>query len=265
MADYTLALSERELARYRLMAAMARAQEAVLWHAAGIVPGARVADVGCGPGAILSELATIVGDGGEAVGVDADPEAVAIATQVLEHGGLRHGSAHVGQADATGLAPRSFDVVVMRHVLAHNGGAEQRIVDHLATLVRPGGCVYLVDVDGTASRTVPPHPDVDDLGQRYCAFHTARGNDIRVGLRVGELLQAAGLHLDDVQALTTLLQPPPGVRHPAFAAMDAMVAEGHASPADVARWHAAFEHMDGEVERPRFFVPFFAAIGRRAP
>jgi SAM-dependent methyltransferase len=263
MADYTLALSERELARYQVMAAMARAQEATLWQAAGIVRGARVADVGCGPGAVLAELGTIVGDDGEVIGVDADPEAVGIARQVVEHRGLAHASACVGHADATGLEPGSFDVVVMRHVLAHNGGSEQRIVDHLATLVRPGGCVYLVDVDGTASRSVPPQPDLDELGQRYAAFHAARGNDIRVGLRVGELLQRAGLHLGDVQALCALLQPPPGVRHPAFAAMDAMVAEGLATPADAARWEAAVERMDAQPDRPRFFVPLFAAIGRR--
>ena len=43
---YTLELSEPERMRYRMMAGLARENEADLWEYAGIVPGARVADVG---------------------------------------------------------------------------------------------------------------------------------------------------------------------------------------------------------------------------
>ena len=49
VADYTLQLSDDEVARYRLMAEQARDQEAALWAQAGVAPGARIADVGCGP------------------------------------------------------------------------------------------------------------------------------------------------------------------------------------------------------------------------
>jgi len=48
--EYTYQLSEAELGRYRAMAAGALASEETLWTAAGIVPGARVVDLGCGPG-----------------------------------------------------------------------------------------------------------------------------------------------------------------------------------------------------------------------
>src|SRR6201987_4197674 len=80
-AGYSLALSEQELLRYRMMAAIAADNEAAEWAAAGIVPGAGVADVGCGPGAVLRMLAERVGAAGQAVGVDADPGAVAVARQ----------------------------------------------------------------------------------------------------------------------------------------------------------------------------------------
>jgi hypothetical protein len=73
----------------------------------------------------------------------------------------------VGDAAATGLAPGSLDVAVLRHVLAHNGGREQTIVDHLASSVRPGGCVHLVDVDYTAVRMPPVDQDLEDLSGRY--------------------------------------------------------------------------------------------------
>src|SRR3712207_7951330 len=44
-----------------------------------------------------------------------------------------------------------------------NGGREQAIVDHLASLVRPGGTVYLVDVDATALRVLDLDPELTDL------------------------------------------------------------------------------------------------------
>jgi hypothetical protein len=57
-------------------------------------------------------------------------------------------------------------VAVKRHVLAHNGGAEQRIVDHLATLIRTGGAVYLVDVDLTGLRIRPTNPTIEEMTDR---------------------------------------------------------------------------------------------------
>src|SRR5580692_3898721 len=80
-ARYSLQLSEPELARYRMMAAGAADHEAAEWSAAGVRFGARIADVGCGPGAVLRLLAERAGPAGEAVGIDADPSAIAIAEQ----------------------------------------------------------------------------------------------------------------------------------------------------------------------------------------
>ena len=91
---------------------------------------------------------------------------------------------------------------MLRHVLAHNGGAEDAIVTHLATLVRPGGCVYLVDVDGTAMRTLPERADLTDLSDRYAAFRAARGDDNRAGLRLADRLVRAGLEVVEFRAAT---------------------------------------------------------------
>ena len=49
-SGYALTLGEDEVRRYRYMAEAARQSEQDLWQAAGITPGATVADIGCGPG-----------------------------------------------------------------------------------------------------------------------------------------------------------------------------------------------------------------------
>jgi SAM-dependent methyltransferase len=260
---YALALDEVEVTRYRLMAEQARAAEAGLWQEAGIAAGARVADVGCGPGALLPALAAAVAPDGKVVALDAHPEAVAAARALVAAAGLVNVTVQAGQAERTGLPAGSQDVVMLRHVLAHNGGREDSIVAHLATLLRPGGCLFLVDADGTAIRTVPEDPDLADLAQRYVKLHLARGNDVQAGLWLGERLVRAGLELVDYRGTYAIRPLPAGMRPPSWAARGAMVAAGLATKEDLARWERAFARADAAGSRPTLFAPVFAAIGRR--
>ncbi|HTF47118.1 MAG TPA: methyltransferase domain-containing protein [Pseudonocardia sp.] len=258
---YTLKLSAGELGRYRLMAEYARDTESTDWAAAGISSGARVADVGCGPGAMLRVLAEIVGPAGAAHGVDQDLDAVAAATGAVA--GLGHASAQPGAAAATGLEQGSYDAVMCRHVLGHNGGAELEIVSHLAELSRPGGAVVLVDVDGTATRMHPDDPDLADLTDRYLAFHRARGNHLLAGMQLGWLLEQAGLAVEVFRHIGPLMRIPPGLRPAGWAARDALVVAGFADAADLLRWERAFDRLDRAQPRPWGHVAGFLAIGRR--
>ena len=259
---YALQLSEPELARYRMMAAAARAAETELWQLAGIVPGAAVADVGCGPGAMFSAVIDSIGPDGRLVGVDGVPGTVAQAQALVAASGWPNVTVQQGMADATGLPSGSVDVVMMRHVLAHNGPREQAIVDHLATLPKPGGCVYLVDVDGPAIRIRPDDPDVADLSEHYLRFHQQQGNDLLTGLRLDELLTAAGLELVAYRGWYNIVRPQGEVAPPAWAARDAMVAAGVATAEDLSRWESALARM--RALGPTIFAPVFGAIARRS-
>lgn len=263
MSDYALALSDVEVERYLSMAEMARRAESRQWAAIGIGEGATVADVGCGPGAVSAAVAGQVGPNGQVWAVDQDPHALATAGQLAARLGLTNVRCQAGRADGTGLPASAADVVMMRHVLAHNGGREQAIVDHLASLVRPGGFVYLVDVEAQGARLRPPEPDLVDLGDRYRAFQTQRGNDLSVGLRLGELVVAAGLELVDFGGRYDIFSQP-RFRPPSWAARQMMVDAGVATADDVARWSAAFDRVDAAGDGwLTVFVPMFWAIGRR--
>jgi SAM-dependent methyltransferase len=261
MTDYALTLSEVEVRRYRLMAESARTEEADLWRRAGIGPGAVVADVGCGPAAVSVILAELVEPGGRVIGVEPDDSVRASAAQLVSRAGVGNVELRPGTATDTGIPPGSVDVVMLRHVLAHNGRDEQSIVDHLAHLVRPGGSVYLVDTDGSAVRTLDADPDLDDLAEKYAELHRGRGNDLRAGLRLGQLLTRAGLDVLLHEGHYTITPVPAGLRPPSWAARDAMAAQGLASADDVRRWEAAFARMDAAPTRPIFFAPIFIAVG----
>ncbi|MGH9225714.1 MAG: methyltransferase domain-containing protein, partial [Acidimicrobiales bacterium] len=204
-----------------------------------------------------------VGPAGSVRAVDADSGAVDAARMAASRAGVDNVTVEVGDATDTGIPPASADVVMIRHVLAHNGGREQAIVDHAATLVRPGGSVYLVDVDQSAIRTRPVDTDLADLTERYVEWHRRQGNDIAPGLRLGELLAGASLEAIAHYGRYQISAVPPHFRTPAWAGRDALLAAGMATAEDVARWDAAFDRVDGQQARPIVFVPLFFAFGRR--
>jgi SAM-dependent methyltransferase len=263
VADYTLAVSDAEIGRYRMMAQQALVQEAAQLAVAGVTEGAVVADVGSGPAAMSVELGRLVGPSGLVVAVEREEQALAAAGQLVEQSGLTNVEVRQGTATDTGLPERAFDIAMMRHVLAHNGGDEQRIVDHVASLVHEGGAVYLVDVDLTAFRMLDGDPDLDDMAERYTQVHRSLGNDPSVGLRLGKMLEAAHLDVVHFSGTYTIITAPPGLRPPAWAARDAMVAQGTVKPEDIARWGAALDRTDAAPVRPTLFAPSFVAVGRR--
>src|SRR3954471_8422908 len=121
MADYTLAMSDAEVARYRMMAASALRVETAQLRAAGVVRGAVGADVDFGPAAMTVELAAEVGPTGRIIGIERDEHALATARSLVEQSGVTNVEVRVGTAAETGIEPGSVDMAMMRHVLAHNG------------------------------------------------------------------------------------------------------------------------------------------------
>lgn len=261
--EYPLQLSEAELARYQFMAETAAQSEADLWAAAGVAVGTEVADIGCGPGAVSAVLGRLVGPTGSVRAVDRDPDVVDTARLTAGRAGVENVTFGIGSAEETGIPPGTVDLVMIRHVLAHNGSREQAIVNHAATLVRPGGAVYLVDADLAAVRLRPEDEDLADLSRRYQQWHAQQGNDGSVGLRLGELLVAAGLVDVEHHGRYYIFPLRADFRPPSWAAREALVAAGLATQGDVDRWETAFGRLDGQEPRPTTFIPQFVAFGRR--
>ena len=142
--------------------------------------------------------------------------------------------------------------------------------DHLVKVVFPAlrerlekYRVYLVDIDIASFRTRPPAPEVHELDDAYRKFHAARGNDLAVGLRLGELVTGAGLELVEHRGWWDIFPAAPGRRPPPWVARHAMVEAGFVTPADLDRWGAFFDRIDQGLESYMLFVPLFSAIGRR--
>jgi SAM-dependent methyltransferase len=261
VTEYSYQLSDAELARYRAMAAHALAREEALWTAAGIVPGARVVDLGCGPGTFLADLAERAGPAGRVAGVDDAEEAVRTAGALVEQLGLA-GRVDIVRAriEDTGLAAGSFDVAFMRNVLVHNGPSLSMVLRHAAALLRPGGHLLAAEPDVTGLLIPDTAPQEQDLEQRWITMMRTRGNDPALGRRLAAVLTQAGFHVDAVQERVDELAVD---RSPAWTARHALLAQGLATEADIQRWESAISHRLGTTGKLTVQLPVYCVVAAR--
>ncbi|MHB8513132.1 MAG: cyclic nucleotide-binding domain-containing protein [Actinomycetota bacterium] len=264
-ADYTLSLNEGERLRFHKMAEHAAFAESDAWARAGIIPGARIADVGCGPGAMTVRLASIVGPNGRVDAVDRDLEALANAEACVKEAEVSNVRFFTGEAVATGLEPGMYDAVMMRHVLLHNCPDIPIILEHVITLLKPGGCVFLVESDLLARRMVPIDPDLDEEFNTMIRLWELGGNDPSIGSKLASIVRQSGLELIefdgrfDIWPAELMMQ----MHGPAHAARPAMFAAGLASTQDAIRWDEAREKLIEDPDGKYMCIPMFRATGRK--
>ncbi len=113
-----------------------------LW--AGIQPGMRVADIGCGSGITTRYLHQLIQPAGEIVGIDASESRI------------RHASEHYTENGISFICKDfyqplqdlgRFDFIWVRFVLEYHKAKSSEIVSNLAEILAPGGILCLIDLD----------------------------------------------------------------------------------------------------------------------
>lgn len=107
-------------------------------NAAGVVPGARILDAGCGTGLVGVALASTGHDAADVVGADGSAESLAIAANAGRYGAT-------AQLDLTESLPfddGAFDAVVCAGVLTYLPNAEP-VLHEFVRVVRSGGAVIV--------------------------------------------------------------------------------------------------------------------------
>jgi SAM-dependent methyltransferase len=159
---------------------------------AGIGPGMRVLDVGCGVGDVALLLAELVGPSGSVVGVDVDPRPLGTARTRLAAAGVQN--VEFLQGDLREVAFETpFDAAVGRLVLMYLGDAAEA-VRRVARHVRPGGIIAFQETHFTS---IPPyHPRLavwECIGTWITETFKRAGADTQIGLRLPEVFHQAGL------------------------------------------------------------------------
>ena len=111
---------------------------------AGIRPGMRVADIGCGSGKTTACLHRLIQPCGEIVGVDASASRI---SHAIEHYGT-NGVEFVCRDMYEPLDDLGeFDFIWVRFVLEYHSSKSRDIVSNLTRVLKPGGILCLIDLD----------------------------------------------------------------------------------------------------------------------
>jgi len=162
-----------------------------LLRAAGIMPGMRVLDVGCGAGDVSFLAATLVGPQGSVVGVDRSAEAIALAKRRAADVGLPNVS-FVTQDLQELTTEARFDAIVGRLVLMYFPQPDA-LLRRLLLLLAPGGVAAFHEFDVHAA-TSEPHVPLFALSMARVseALRCAHAQP-RMGLRLPQIFQQAQL------------------------------------------------------------------------
>ncbi len=178
---------------------------------AGIRPGDRVADIGCGVGKTSYHLMDLVRPGGTVVGIDGSDERIAHARQHYAQAGLSFACRDFLEP-LTDLG--TFDFIWIRFILEYFRSQAATIVRRAYEVLKPGGILCLIDLDHNClnHHELPPRLEraidgvMADLAQRadfdpyagrklYAHMYDLGMVDIRIDLRAHHLIYGA---LDEV-------------------------------------------------------------------
>jgi ubiquinone/menaquinone biosynthesis C-methylase UbiE len=117
-AKYILGHSQDEFSRLMRQAVILRPFTERLLRNAKIEPGMRVLDLGCGAGDASMLAAELVGPSGSVVGIDRNPQVIALASSHAQAAGLGQITFQNVPLDAFSGSDL-FDCVMGRYVLVH--------------------------------------------------------------------------------------------------------------------------------------------------
>jgi 2-polyprenyl-3-methyl-5-hydroxy-6-metoxy-1,4-benzoquinol methylase len=190
-STYLLGHADAEVRRLLMQARLYDPYTEQALRLAGLRPGMRVLDVGCGPGDVSFVAARLVGPEGSVLGIDAADDIIELArARAAERGLTSVRFEHTTVGDLALDEP--VDAVIGRLILMH-------LPDPVATLrqllglVRPGGFIAFSEFDITGARGVPDGRLWLAARDAIIETFTAMGLDPTFAATMPALFRKAGL------------------------------------------------------------------------
>jgi len=189
--------SRQEIRRLEMKTGFEALRGQALW--AGLEPGMRVADIGCGSGKTTSFLKELAGEG-EVVGVDRSVDRINFAREKYISPGLSFSQKDLFDTlDDLG----KFDFIWVRFLLEYHGSRIKEITEKLKSLLNSGGILCFVDLD---HNSINHHGLSDRLDRaiRGCAAALEKHSDFDP--YVGRKLYSA-LYDEGLKELDVMMEP----------------------------------------------------------
>lgn len=195
---YFLGTHDEELARLGLQHRVWRPTVLECWKRAGIGPGARVLDVGAGPGYAAADLAAIAGPAGQVTAVERSARFIDAGRRMCAARGLSNVAFHEVDLMTDALPGSGFDASWCRWVACFVS-SPALLLDKIAAAIRPGGvAIFHEYVHYATLRITPDCPRFDEFVQRVMRDWRATGGEPDIAPAVVALLQQRGFAVRDV-------------------------------------------------------------------
>jgi ubiquinone/menaquinone biosynthesis C-methylase UbiE len=124
-----------------------------LLKAAGIKPGQKVLEVGCGPGFFTIPAAKIVGEEGSIYAVDVHPLAIKKVKEKVEREGIKNVNPILVNASDTGLPDQSIDLAFIFGLRYIAGGVEN-LISEMYRILKPEGVLSFEKTRGSEKKLI---------------------------------------------------------------------------------------------------------------
>ena len=124
-----------------------------LLRAAGLKPGQKVLEVGCGPGFFTIPAAKIVGKEGFVYAVDVHPLAIERVKEKSEKEGIKNVKPILANASDTGLQDQSIDLAFLFGLRYIAGGLEN-VISEIHRILKPGGVFSFEKTKGSEKKLI---------------------------------------------------------------------------------------------------------------
>jgi ubiquinone/menaquinone biosynthesis C-methylase UbiE len=189
--NYTLGHAPHELQRLLTQGQLLHPLTRRLLEEAGITAGMRVLDLGCGPGDVSLIAASLVGETGNVLGVDANASVLHLAAARAQDAGLTHVSFQALDIRELTL-DQEYDAIVGRLIWPYVPD-RAALLHRLAQHLRPGGIVACQEYDlpETSDLFYPPSRLWEQTYAWIRQAYQMTGAELRMGMRLyGTFLEA---------------------------------------------------------------------------
>lgn len=195
---YLLATGKKAVSRLDLLERIFGPATRQLLSAAGLCPGMRVAEIGCGIGFTAQWVSTQVNPGGSVTGVDSSSDQLRIAEKSAAEAGITNLLFRESNAYETGLPQDSFDLVYSRFLLCHLADPAKALAE-MNSLLKRGGILVCEDHDDGGVFTEPTTNAYQRLVQISNAVNRSHGLDSYIGLKLPRLFRDVGFSRPEVK------------------------------------------------------------------
>lgn len=188
--EYPLGHSDQELDRLTLQARTLAPHTNLLFRRAGLSPGQRVLDIGCGVGDVSFIATQLVGETGHVVGIDRSQAAVETARERARFGGHKNVDFLVGDVTDPQV-PGKFDAIVGRLVLMYLPDPVAALA-RLRSVLRLQGLIVMQEGDLGSIGAEPECPQLTKVRDWLVTGFARAGAATQMGSRLCNLMHRAG-------------------------------------------------------------------------